>query len=41
MTWKEFEELCEDIKKNPDKYDWIVIDPLFGVTIRKAGENGT
>ena len=35
-NWKDFEQLCEDIKQNPDKYDWIVIDPLFGITIRKA-----
>jgi hypothetical protein len=40
MSWKDFEELCEDIKKNPDKYNWIIFDPLFGVTTRKVEENG-
>lgn len=38
-TWEEFKQLCEDIKQNPDKYNWIVIDPLSGVTIRKAEKN--
>lgn len=38
-TWKDFEQLCEDIKQNLDKYDWIVIDSLFGITIRKVGED--
>ena len=36
MSWKDFEELCEDIKQNPYKYDWIVIDSLLGITIRKV-----
>ena len=38
-TWNDFEQLCEDIKQNPDKYNWIVIDPLFGIAIRKVGED--
>ena len=35
-SWKDFEQLCEDIKKNPDKYDWIVFDPLLGIVIKKG-----
>lgn len=35
-TWKEFELLCKDIKQNPDKYNWIVVDSLLGIAMRKA-----
>ena len=35
-SWKDFEQLCEDIKQNPDKYDWIVFDPLFGIVTKKG-----
>ena len=39
-TWEEFKRLCEDMKQNPDKYNWIVIDPLFGVIPKaKKGDN--
>jgi hypothetical protein len=38
--WKDFERLCEDIKKNPDKYNWIVFDPIEGVSFRKGSKDG-
>ena len=38
-TWEEFQKLCEDIKQNPDKYTWIVIDPIEGVSFRKGSED--
>ena len=38
--WKDFEQLCKDIEQNPDKYNWIVIDPLFGIiTKNEKGES--
>ena len=37
LPWKEFQELCEDIKQNPSKYTWIVFDPIEGVS-HKIGE---
>ena len=36
ITWEDFQKLCEDIKQNPDKYTWIVIDPTF----RKGSKDG-
>lgn len=39
ITWKDFEQLCKDIEQNPDKYNWIIFDPLFGITIKN--EKGT
>ena len=38
-TWKEFQSLCEDIRQNPDKYTWIIFDPIEGVSYRKADDN--
>ena len=37
-TWKEFQALCEDIKQNPDKYTWIVFDPIEGISYRVDGK---
>lgn len=39
-TWEDFQKLCEDIKQNPDKYTWIALDPIEGVSFRKENENG-
>lgn len=39
MTWEDFQKLCEDIKQNPDKYTWIVFDPIEGVSFRKESED--
>lgn len=38
-TWEDFQKLCEDIKQNPDKYNWIVIDPIEGFSFRKGSED--
>ena len=35
-TWKEFQALCEDIKQNPGKYTWIVLDSIEGVFQEKG-----
>lgn len=39
MTWEDFQKLCEDIKQNPDKYTWVVIDPIEGISFRKGSED--
>ena len=38
-TWEDFQKLCEDIKQNPDKYTWVILDPIEGVSFRKGSED--
>ena len=39
ITWEDFQKLCEDIKQNPDKYTWIVFDPIEGISFGKESKD--